>query len=93
MKRSFLTSLRRVPRRVVSGFAASLLCAAVLPGCVGEDGVPRDNTAMLPPEERVSSVPWNKPLPGEQTTGLGALANNPRIGGGGSGTGAGSGGL
>ena len=90
MKRSYLTVLRCVPRRLVTGLAASLLCAAVLPACVGPDGVPRDNTAMLPDDQRVSSVPWNKPLPGENTTQLGALANDPRIGGG-SPTAAGSG--
>ena len=92
MKRSFLPSFRRVPRRVLAGFAASLLCAAVLPACVGEDGVPRDNAAMLPEDQRVSSVPWNKPQGWENTTQLGALANDPRIGGSGGGIGNATGG-
>ena len=92
MKRSFLTVLQCFPRRVVSGFAASLLCAAVLPACVGEDGVPRDNTAMLPDDQRVSSVPWDSPLKGENaSTQLGALANDPRVGGGGTQAGSGNG--
>ena len=82
MKRSFLTVLRRVPCRFLTVVAASLLCAAVLPACVGEDGVPRDNTAMLPDDQRVSSVPWNKPQGWENNSQLGALANDPRIGGG-----------
>ena len=92
MKRSFLPLLRRVPRRPLIGLAAALLCAAALPACVGPDGVPRDNTAMLPDDQRVSSVPWNKPQGWENTSQLGALANDPRIGGGGSGSGSGNGG-
>ena len=92
MKRSFLPSFRCFPRRVLSVCAASLLCAAVLPACVGEDGVPRDNTAMLPEDQRVSSVPWNKPQGWENTSQLGALANDPRIGGSGAGIGSGTGG-
>ena len=84
MKRSisFLMTLsRRLPRRSLTGLAAALLCAAALSACVGEEGIPRDETAMLPDDQRVSSVPWNKPQGWENTSQLGALANDPRIGG------------
>ena len=76
-----LTSPRRVPCRSLAGLAAAWLCAAALSACVGEEGVPRDETAMLPEDQRVSSVPWNKPQGWENTSQLGALANDPRIGG------------
>ena len=85
MKRStsFLSNpLHRVPRRSLTGLAAALLCAAALSACVGEEGIPRDETAMLPDDQRVSSVPWNKPQGWENSgSQLGALANDPRIGG------------
>ena len=37
--------------------------------------------AMLPPDQRQSDVPWNKPQGWENKSQLGALANDPRIGG------------
>ena len=36
---------------------------------------------MLPENERVSDVPWNKPQGWENQSALGSLANDPRIGG------------
>ncbi len=67
--------------RAVAGFLGLALCAGLLPACTGANA-PVDNTAMLPDSERVSSVPWNKPQGWENNSQLGALANNPRIGGG-----------
>ena len=78
-----MTLPRRVSHRSFAGLAVALLCAAALSACVGEEGIPRDETAMLPEDQRVSSVPWNKPQGWENTSQLGALANDPRIGGGG----------
>ena len=51
----------------------------LLAGCTDKDA-PTDNTAMLPDNERVSSVPWNKPEGWENQGALGALQNDPRIG-------------
>lgn len=60
------------------------LCAAgavtMLSGCVTDD-VPVDRTAMLNRDDQVSNVPWNKPQGWENRGSLGALANDPRIGG------------
>ncbi len=67
--------------RTVASFLGLALCALLLPACTGQNA-PVDNTAMLPDNERVSSVPWNKPQGWENQSQLGALANNPRIGGG-----------
>ena len=66
--------------RAIAGFLGVVFCALMLSACAGED-TPVDRTAMLPDSERVSSVPWNKPQGWEGTSQLGALANNPRIGG------------
>lgn len=67
--------------RAVASFLGLVLCVGLLPACTGQTA-PIDNTAMLPESERVSSVPWNKPQGWENQSQLGALANNPRIGGG-----------
>ena len=84
MKRSFpplLSVIRRVPGRCLIGLAASLLCAAAFSACTDGTDIPRDNTPMLPENERVSSQPWNQKQGWENTSQLGALQNNPRIGG------------
>ncbi len=96
MKRSSLplrSLLRRLPRRSLTGLAAALLCSAGLSACVDpEHPVERDNTAMLPADQQVSSVPWNKPQGWENQSQLGSLANDPRVGGtGGAGNSAGFG--
>lgn len=46
-----------------------------LAGCAAD--TPVDNTAMLPENERVSTVPWNKPQGWEQTGALSQLTNDP----------------
>ena len=71
-----------VSTRAVASLLGCVLCGWLLPACAHNDA-PVDNTAMLPENERVSSVPWNKPQGWENSSQLGALANNPRIGGGG----------
>ena len=58
----------------------SVGCLLVLSACSGEDAPP-DRTGMLPENERVSSVPWNKPQGWEGQSALGSLANDPRFGG------------
>ncbi len=57
-----------------------VLCLLGFSACTGEEA-PRDNSAMLPANERVSDVPWNKPAGWENNTQLGALARDPRFGG------------
>ena len=63
------------------------LCFLALPflaglgGCANESA-PVDNTAMLPENQRVSNVPWNKPSDWEGRSALGALGNDPRFSGG-----------
>jgi hypothetical protein len=87
MKRSvFGDGLSRAANRgrLILQVTGAVGCVMAISGCVGEEGVPRDNTAMLAPSDRVSTVPWNKPQGWENTSQLGALANDPRIGGGGS---------
>lgn len=59
---------------------AMAVCAMGLSACANE--TPTDNTAMLPPDQRVSNVPWNKPESWEGRGALGSLANNPRLTGG-----------
>ena len=66
--------------RLVLAACGALICLAGFSACTGDEAPP-DNTAMLPPDQRVSEVPWNKPQGWENTTQLGALAQNPRIGG------------
>ena len=67
-----------------AGLFGLVICASALSACADSE-VPPDRTAMLPDSERVSSVPWNKPQGWENNSQLGALANDPRIGGGGGG--------
>ena len=57
-------------------------CMMTFGGCTHGDDVEPDHTAMLPEDQRVSSVPWNKPQGWENQSQLGALAEDPRIGGG-----------
>jgi hypothetical protein len=61
-------------------FLASIGLLA-LGGCAGDHDAPADRSAMLPEDQRVSSVPWNKPQGWENQGSLGALANDPRFGG------------
>ena len=74
----FLAHVPVVRSLALVGFSGLTLIS--LGGCSGEEA-PRDNTAMLPADERVSSVPWNKPQGWENQGALGSLANDPRIGG------------
>lgn len=71
----------RAAGRVAVAGMGLLICTLPLGGCTPDDAAP-DRTAMLPEDQRVSSVPWNKPQGWENQTQLGALANDPRIGGG-----------
>lgn len=61
-----------------------LLAAAAwsLIGCASDSAAPVDNTAMLPENQRVSNVPWNRPADWEGRSALGALSNDPRFSGG-----------
>ena len=68
-------------RLMVAGVGMAV-CMVALGGCTQGDNIPTDRTAMLPEDQRVSSVPWNKPQGWENSSQLGALANDPRIGGG-----------
>ena len=72
-------------QRLGLGACGAVVCLVGLSGCLGDEEAPRDNTAMLPTDQRVSEVPWNKPQGWENQSQLGALANNPRVGGGGDG--------
>ncbi len=59
-----------------------LLTAALVSGCQTDDSEKNpDRSDMLSANDRVSSVPWNKPQGWEQKSQLGAIANDPRIGG------------
>ena len=60
---------------VVLGASAGLLW---MTGCADQNS-PVDNTAMLPENERVSTVPWNKPENWENQGALGQLANDPHF--------------
>ena len=73
----FLPSLRRL----LLALCLVGLCLSGLVGCLGNEEAPRDNTAMLAPQDRVSQVPWNKPQGWENNSQLGALTRDPRIGG------------
>ena len=77
-----LSPLRRAGIGAAAVFAGSLLCVLGFGGCTAGDPVEADHTAMLPEDQRVSNVPWNKPQGWENQSQLGALANDPRIGGG-----------
>ena len=67
-------------RRAGAILSLASVCLLTLGACSGEDAPP-DRTSMLPENERVSSVPWNKPQGWENQGALGSLANDPRIGG------------
>ena len=72
------------PRQVLGAAALTglaSLCLFTLSGCAGNSEAPADRSAMLPENERVSDVPWNKPQGWENQSALGSLANDPRIGG------------
>lgn len=62
------------------GALGMAVCLAGLAACTGES--PRDDSAYLPEDQRVSSVPWNRPEGWEGRGSLGALGNDPRFGGG-----------
>ena len=68
-------------QRLGLAVCGGVVCLVGLSGCLGSEEAPRDNTAMLPADQQVSEVPWNKPLGWENNSQLGALANDPRIGG------------
>ncbi len=68
--------------RLAAVALALSFCTLALGACTAGDDVEPDHTAMLPENERVSNVPWNKPQGWENQSQLGALANDPRIGGG-----------
>lgn len=62
---------------VLAGGASACLLGLAACG----DEAPRDNMGMLPQDQRVAETPWNKPQGWEQNSQLGALAQDPRIGG------------
>ena len=77
-----LSPSRRPLGRLAVAAAGMVFCALALGACTAGDDVEPDHTAMLPEDQRVSNVPWNKPQGWENKSQLGALANDPRIGGG-----------
>ncbi len=80
MKRSSVLPLATLfSLRRPTGLAALFLCAAGLSACVDKDGVARDNRDMLPADQQVSTVPWNKPQGWENKSQLGQLASDPRL--------------
>lgn len=68
-------------RRGVAGLGVAIFCALGMSACANNEAPP-DNSAFLPPDQRVSNVPWNKPESWEGRGALGSLANNPRLTGG-----------
>jgi len=72
---------RPAGRLAVAGVGLAC-CLLAMGACTAGDDVEPDHTAMLPEDQRVSSVPWNKPQGWENNSQLGSLANDPRIGGG-----------
>ena len=69
-------------RRAVLTALSLVAVVTVLSGCKTDEDIPVDRTAMLNRDDQVSNVPWNKPQGWENRGSLGALANDPRIGGG-----------
>lgn len=67
-------------RQTVLGICGAVFCLLGFAACANNDAPP-DRTAMLPENERVSQVPWNKQQGWENNSQLGALARDPRIGG------------
>lgn len=57
------------------------LLLVALPACTNE-AAPADNAALLPENQRVGTVPWNRPESWESRNALGALSNDPRFSGG-----------
>ena len=66
--------------RLALAAVGAAACLLGFSACTGDEA-PRDNTAMLPKDQRVSEVPWNQPQGWENNSQLGALARDPRIGG------------
>lgn len=66
--------------RLVLVACGAAACLSGFAAC-GDQQAPRDNMAMLPADQRVSEVPFNKPQGWENNSQLGALARDPRIGG------------
>ena len=81
MKKLSLWLVAGAGRRVVLIGLGLLGASALLSGCKTDEDIPVDRTAMLNKEDQVSDVPWNKPQGWENRGSLGALANDPRIGG------------
>ena len=80
MMKLFFANRRSVLRGAALAGVSSA-CLLALSGCAGDKEAPADRSAMLPENERVSDVPWNKPQGWENQSALGALANDPRVGG------------
>lgn len=74
-----LTCWLRVISRPLAAFGLAGACL-ILAGCADKEA-PTDRTAMLPEDQQVSDVPWNKPQGWENQGALGALGNDPRFGG------------
>jgi hypothetical protein len=79
MKLSSAKSRRLLCAAALVGVSSA--CLLALSGCDGDKEAPADRSAMLPDNERVSDVPWNKPQGWENQSALGSLANDPRVGG------------
>ena len=72
----------KMKTRFLTVVGLGLLTAALVSGCQTDDSDKSvDRSDMLSANDRVSNVPWNKPQGWEQKSQLGALANDPRIGG------------
>lgn len=70
-------------KKILLRFRSTLLALSLLAalGACTNEGAPADNSAMLPENQRVSNVPWNKPSEWEGRSALGALGNDPRFSG------------
>ena len=69
-------------KRFAMVMGAGLLTMTLMSGCKTDDSSQAiDRSDMLSANDRVSNVPWNKPQGWENRSQLGALANDPRIGG------------
>ncbi len=77
MKEMFSSVMARRMALTVVGMAG----VAMLSSCQGAGDQPVDRSGMLSANDQVSTVPWNKPQGWENKSQLGALANDPRIGG------------
>ncbi len=81
MKKLSLWSANGAGRRVALTGLGLVGAVVLFSGCKTDEDIPVDRTAMLSADDQVSSVPWNKPQGWENKGGLGALQNDPRIGG------------